>query len=200
MFPRNFVHSAYCIMHGSRRQIMHYQFTLFDHFLYKYGTYHAMMRPKYLFIGSDLGYEHPPVLSCSPCPILQCTIVDAPPALMSIANIPISSIVLFPSQVLSCTYERTYLSYRTSLSSLRGLAHKPLRQVLSYQAHMSTTRLMSYHSFLTLPLSPMAKPSSLKETTRKPCQKPTPQLSKTFATMCAQCHRKSHSCDLSGRA
>jgi len=37
---------------------------------------------------------------------------------------------------------------------------------------------MSYHSFLTLPLSPMAKPSSSKEPTRKPRQKPTPYVRK----------------------
>jgi len=119
MFPRNFVHSAYCIMYGSRRQIMHYQFTLFDHFLYKYGTYHAMMRPKYLssapiwgtsicqcFLVRPLPYSVVHDRRCSPGP-------NEHHKYSHFKHCPVS----LPS--LSCPYERTYLQL---FSMLCGIA------------------------------------------------------------------------------
>ena len=120
MFPRNLVHSAYRIMHGPRRQIMHYQFTFLDHFLFEHGTHHATMRREHFCI-------EVPICGKGVCLLVRLlsysVVCDA--RLMSITNIhsyflyrPIS----FPS--LSCIYKCTYLSCRTSLSSLSYLPRK----------------------------------------------------------------------------
>jgi len=119
MFPRNLVHSAYRIMHGSRRQIMHYQFTFLTTSCLNVGL--VMLR-------CDVNtFASAPICGTGTClPVVLFLVCDA--RLTSITNIHSYlqyRLISFSSLLILYTvYERTYLSCRTSLSSLSYLPRK----------------------------------------------------------------------------
>jgi len=121
MFPRNLVHSAYRIMHGPRRQIMHYQFTFFDHFLFEHET-HQLRCDANTFASA-------PICGKGTCLLVRllsysvvCDARSSPNEHHQYSFYFQYCPTSFPS--LFCIYERTYLSCRTSLSSLSYLPRK----------------------------------------------------------------------------
>jgi len=118
MFPRNLVHSAYRIMHGSRRQIMHYQFTFLTTSCLNVGL--VMLR-------CDVNtFASAPICGTGTClPVVLFFSVRCSPNEHHKYSFlfTVSSHFLLKS-ILYTVYERTYLSCRTSLSSLSYLPRK----------------------------------------------------------------------------